>query len=172
MKYTEEYIIENADALDWKQVSKEAELHLFSNEFFHRFERDIKWSHFSFGVNLQELNDEFMEKYQNKLDWFVISSQNKTITTEFAHRYRDKIGFLGYYKDGKLHREDGPALLSDRDCFILINRITHFHVLKGTVIWAQKGEIHRENGPAVIHPGEIELNYIHGDNVTHLMPRM
>jgi hypothetical protein len=42
-------------------------------------------------------------------------------------------GLIQHMFDGKIHREDGPALILDM----------------GIDIWYQNGKIHRENGPAI-----------------------
>ena len=41
-----------------------------------------------------------------------------------------------WYKDGKLHREDGPAYINS----------------DGTQYWCKVDKIHREDGPAIIYP--------------------
>ncbi len=45
-------------------------------------------------------------------------------------------GRTRYYKDGVLHRDDGPAIVG-RD---------------GYEAWFKDGKSHREDGPAIIHP--------------------
>ena len=45
----------------------------------------------------------------------------------------DTQGTIRYYKDGELHRTDGPAM----EC------------IDGTKFWMINGEFHREDGPAV-----------------------
>lgn len=47
-------------------------------------------------------------------------------------RYEDKNGNVEWYKDGLLHRENGPAL--------------EYSI--GTKIWCLNGKRHREDGPA------------------------
>jgi hypothetical protein len=49
----------------------------------------------------------------------------------------DKHGYQEWYKNGLLHREDGPALIS-----------------RYTKRWYINGRLHREDGPAVYHPHE------------------
>ncbi len=55
-------------------------------------------------------------------------------------------------KDGKLHRDDGPAWIEPN----------------GTQIWVQHGEYHRDDGPAVVEPDGTQLWYqdgkLHRDN--------
>ncbi len=45
----------------------------------------------------------------------------------------DYLKIKEWYKNGKLHREDGPA----------VERID------GTKVWYRKGKLHREDGPAI-----------------------
>lgn len=52
-----------------------------------------------------------------------------------------------WYKNGKLHREDGPAY-------------TH----RSNMLWFYEGELHREGGPAVIEYGGPKQYWIHGVN--------
>ena len=51
-----------------------------------------------------------------------------------------------YYLNGKLHREDGPAI----------------EFANGNKEWFLNGEYHRENGPAVEHINGIEKWYLNG----------
>ena len=54
-----------------------------------------------------------------------------------------KSGIQEWFKNGKLHREDGPAVVySD-----------------GTEKWFKEGKLHREDGPAVVYPGGTKLWY-------------
>jgi len=47
----------------------------------------------------------------------------------------DQSGTITYTKDGKLHREDGPAVI----------------YYDGSQCWYKDGKCHRKNGPAVIY---------------------
>jgi hypothetical protein len=53
-------------------------------------------------------------------------------------------GHKAWYLEGKLHREDGPAI----------------EYLNGTKEWWLKGKLHREDGPAIEYPN--------GDNYWYL----
>ncbi|KAB0640669.1 hypothetical protein F7R25_04010 [Burkholderia stagnalis] len=55
-------------------------------------------------------------------------------------------GTVEYYKDDKLHRDDGPAII-DND---------------GYKIWYKHGVIHRLNGPAVEGPEGDKAYYVNG----------
>lgn len=58
---------------------------------------------------------------------------------KFANSHGDEI----YFKDDKIHREDGPAI----------------ERTDGTKAWYFEGKLHREDGPALIYPNWIELYY-------------
>ncbi len=51
-------------------------------------------------------------------------------------KYSDSDGTQRWWKDGKLHREDGPAYISS----------------DGYQAWWKDGYLHREDGPAIIYP--------------------
>lgn len=55
-------------------------------------------------------------------------------------------GAQKWYKFGKCHREDGPALI----------------LSAGIQEWHKAGEIHREDGPAIIHPNGNQFWYLLG----------
>ncbi len=48
--------------------------------------------------------------------------------------YTGSDGTQEWWKEGKLHREDGPAIIHS----------------DGSQVWYKEGKIHREDGPAVI----------------------
>jgi hypothetical protein len=60
---------------------------------------------------------------------------------------RTKEGVIRYYLNGKLHREDGPAIIW----------------ASGTVMFYLKGELHREDGPAVIWASGTVMFYLDGE---------
>lgn len=60
--------------------------------------------------------------------------------------YKDIDGNIGWYQDGKLHREDGPA----------------FFLANGGQAWFQHGLEHREDGPAVEYADGTNEWWIYG----------
>jgi hypothetical protein len=58
------------------------------------------------------------------------------------------IGLL-FFKAGKLHREDGPAVMS----------------ANGAQGWFLNGKRHRENGPAVVYQNGATEWWVHGKEV-------
>ena len=59
-------------------------------------------------------------------------------------------GTTCYYLNGKLHREDGPAIIWE----------------DGTLEYFLNGELHREDGPAIIYPDGRIFYYINYKNIT------
>jgi len=61
----------------------------------------------------------------------------------------DMEGNRWHYRNGLLHREDGPAIIcADGDAF-----------------WCRNGSLHREDGPAVIYPNGYQAWYLNGEAV-------
>ncbi len=65
-------------------------------------------------------------------------------------KHIDPDGTQIWYKDGKLHGEDGPAYIHP----------------DGTQRWYKDGELHREDGPAVIYPDGTQIWYINNKDIT------
>ena len=104
----EEYITNNADQVGWHTLSKNLSLTMFSISFFERFKSEINWNN----IRL-----------------------NMKMTTEFAHKFQKELGYKSWWKDERLHREDGPAVT--------------YH--DGSKHWYKHGDKHRFDGPAVIN---------------------
>ena len=60
-------------------------------------------------------------------------------------KYIDPKGVERWFKDGMLHREDGPAVIDSGDEY-----------------WYKDGKLHREDGPAVIHKDGTKFWYKNG----------
>ena len=119
MIYTEEFVTKNADDINWRIVSWNIDLKKFSTEFFERFKDKIVW-------------DEL--------------TSNETITTEFTHKYQERLGFKAWFKDGQFHRLDGPAFMRN----------------DGSCVWFKDGCYHRKGGPAIVYRDGIESWYENG----------
>jgi len=61
----------------------------------------------------------------------------------------DQSGTIIYTKDGKYHREDGPARI----------------YANGTQIWYKNGKLHRKDGPAVIWDDGIQCWFKDGKEI-------
>ena len=59
-------------------------------------------------------------------------------------------GYKYWYLNGKLHREDGPAI----------------EYASGSKFWWLNGKRHREDGPAIEYAGGNKYWYLNGDYVT------
>ena len=78
-------------------------------------------------------------------------------------------GTKEWYKDDKLHREDGPAIeFPNGDKFWYINGKQHredgpaiIHTYGRKEYW-YNGKLHREDGPAVIEPDGTEEYWLNG----------
>ena len=97
-------------------------------------------------VDLTKLSDEFYQRFIKQINWYGFKN-NPTITTEIAQRFQHHLKSLRWYKDGRLHRTDGPAVIRKT----------------GTVEWYYNGYLHRDNGPATIRPYGNEEWYKHGE---------
>lgn len=98
------------------------------------------WKNLSKTIDVNILDEELFDRFKNELCLTEIIFKNRTMTTEFCHKYKEIFGIEGWYKDGKLHRDnDLPALKpieNNKD---------------GSTCWYQNEKLHRENGPAVIN---------------------
>ena len=81
----------------------------------------------------------------------------------------DEYGRVSYYKNGLLHREDGPAReFPSGDKLWFINNKPHridgpaHDRADGVKIWYFNGAVHREDGPAYEHPSGRKEWIVHG----------
>ncbi len=68
-----------------------------------------------------------------------------------TEKHTDPDGTQKWYKDGKRHREDGPAII----------------YANGRQYWYKDGKRHREDGPAVIWPDGTQYWYINNKDITN-----
>jgi hypothetical protein len=66
-------------------------------------------------------------------------------------KYTDSYGHQFWYKDGKYHREDGPAIILSYE----------------RQYWYKDGNLHREDGPAVIYSNGSKAWYKDGKHITN-----
>lgn len=87
----------------------------------------------------------------------LISIMNNLIESEIKNgKYVCQNGTIVWYKEGKYHREDGPAIeIPDGSYHWYLNGVRHrnngpaLYLLNESEVWYQYGEKHRENGPAI-----------------------
>ena len=73
--------------------------------------------------------------------------------TPKIERVVNSIGSILYYKDGKLHRDDGPAVIHP----------------DGSEKWIRDDNFHREDGPAIIHPSGYERWFMDGERWSNVL---
>lgn len=102
-----------------------------------------------FDNTIIKLNDKICKDVDEAID--LIKSGNNfklSITLEngvmYTVEYVDGIEY--WYKDGMLHREDGPAMTYEN----------------GTTVWYKDDKIHREDGPAVEYVDGTKVWYKEG----------
>jgi hypothetical protein len=84
----------------------------------------------------------------------------------------DEYGTKRWYLNGKLHREDGPAIEGSDGSKWYINDKLHredgpvIEYANGTTCWYLDGKLHRENGPAIESANGDKLWYLNGKNLT------
>jgi len=143
IEFSEEFITKNADEIsNWDEISRNITVSCFSETFFERF--------------------------RDKIDfWLVYVSDN--MTTELCHKSYVNLGWKAHFLDGKMHKEDGPAIVYDdgREEWYFNNKKHRedgpavIHV-NGREEWFRDGKCHREGGPAITKPNGFEMWYING----------
>ena len=79
-----------------------------------------------------------------------MTNEERVVWTLRGYRIVERYnGTLNWFKDGKLHRDDGPAIVQ----------------ANGTLAWAHRGELHRTDDPAVVFSnGDVDW-YLHGEKL-------
>ena len=83
-RFTEDFIREFADRVNWYYISKDQQL---SESFMEEFEDDIDWWCIS---QRQILSENFIRKYANKVAWNLISMY-QTLSEDFIMEFKDKV---------------------------------------------------------------------------------
>ena len=89
-------------------------------------------------------------------------------------KYTESDGHQAWYKDGTLHREDGPAIIYP-DGHQEWWKDGKYHREDGPAVintdgyqeWFKDGKLHREDGPAVISPSGTQYWYINDKDITN-----
>jgi hypothetical protein len=114
---------------------------------------------------------QFIRSIKNQYKNYTVTSQNQTIIfvngqIEGPVKTTDRIE---WYKNGKLHREDGPAIeYSNGEMRWFQNNQPHREdgpaIIEsdGTQWWYQRGELHREREPAVEYSNGTKYWYKNG----------
>ena len=114
------------------------------------------------------LTDEQIERFKSK-----------GIKIKLLETHTDKDGVEQWYKNGKLHRDNGPAVKfankPDRNGLLPIRSEIWYKngkkhrddgpavkFVDGTEFWYNEGQQHRDNGPAVTYPNGLTRWYHYG----------
>ena len=100
-------------------------------------------------IAFHKLNDLVKTKLKGKISKKSIKSANGYAFEKLkngGHRHLEPGKETWLNQDGKLHREDGPAI----------------EYANGTKKWFLNGELHREDGPAVEHASGTKHWYLNG----------
>ncbi len=115
-------------------------------------------------------------KKLSKKEWEEREAVSHKIEDKYIEFSDGAIDFSCYakevwYKDGKYHRDDGPAIITTAGSEIwmkdgVVHREGAPAIISGAVSrWIKNGKLHREDGPAYIE-GSIEGYYLEGKNLS------
>lgn len=143
--YTEDYITKNADTFNrekWAMASRFIDLTKFSDEFFHKFHRELVWYDGTY-LKLHKvdhilanpsISNEFVKKFKKYIPLEINYKKGK-IHKKGNPAVIKPDGAEMWYKNGKLHREDGPAVT-------YAGIAEHYYI---------DDNLHREDGPAMTY---------------------
>ena len=94
--YTEEYIRNNPNKVNWDYISISQKL---SENFIKEFEDKINWYVISYN---QILPEDFIREFQNKLDWRAVS-RNQKLSESFIKELQDKVDWFYISRNQKLN---------------------------------------------------------------------
>jgi hypothetical protein len=87
--------------------------------------------------------------------------------------HTDKDGVKRWYKNGNLHREDGPAIeYANGDKYWYLNGNRHredgpaIERASGDRVWYLNDNRHREDGPAIEYASGSKFWYLNGKEIT------
>ena len=88
-------------------------------------------------------------------------------------KYKDKYGNIRWYKDGKYHREDGPAII-EKDgskAWYLNGNLNRedgpaIELASGSKYWYLDGKLHREDSPAIEYASGKKEWWVNGVEYT------
>ena len=109
------------------------------------------------------------------MPYFKVTEKLKSffniVTMSYTGKFKNEHGDTVWYLNGKLHREDGPAierLSGDRFWYRygLLHRENGPAIERnnGTKEWWLNGYLHRENGPAIVFPDGRKQYWIKDDS--------
>ena len=91
----------------------------------------------------------------------------------------DSNGNKYWYLNGKLHREDGPAIeFANGTKSWYLNGKCHredgpaIEYANGNKYWFLNGKLHREDGPACEYTNGAKFWYLHDENITETIEKL
>ena len=113
------------------------------------------------------MNEQQIIANADTINWDTFEFDSKLFSKDFGEMFKHEIKI--WKKNGKFHREDGPAVIYyDGSEFWYLNGKLHREdgpaviYSNGTKEWHLKGERHREDGPAVIDSNGTEVWWVDG----------
>ena len=85
--YTEEYIENNIDKINWYNLTNTQKL---SEDFIRKFKDKVNWFHIS--VN-QKLSEDFIREFKDEINWIIISESQK-LSENFIREFKDKVDWV------------------------------------------------------------------------------
>jgi len=92
--FSEEFIREYADYIDWEQVSMHVTL---SEDFIREFQDKVKWGPI---CHNQKLSEDFIREFKDKVNWSQIA-HHQTLSEDFIREFQDELYFYwekNYFK--------------------------------------------------------------------------
>ena len=121
MKYTEEYIRNNKNSVNWTDISRYQKL---SEDFIREFKDSVNWADISMCQKLsedfirefkdsvnwtyisryQKFSEDFIREFKNSVDWTYISMYQK-LSEDFIREFKDSVNWTNISNYQKLSEE-------------------------------------------------------------------
>ena len=88
----------NIKGLNWKEISCESGL---TEEFIEKFQDRVDWANISI---YQRLSEEFIEKFRDRVDWWYISA-NQRLSESFIEKFQDRVDWANISRHQRLSEE-------------------------------------------------------------------
>ena len=85
-QYTEKFVNENADCLDWIHFCYNADFSLFESDFLRKFACELDWEEISYNRSLTE---DFIRKFKDKVNWNYIGRYQK-LSEDFIREFKEE----------------------------------------------------------------------------------
>ena len=96
--YTEEYIRNNPDKVNWHLISQNQTV---TENFIREFKDRVYWNYISY---YQKLNEDFIREFKDKVSWNHISKYQK-LSEDFIREFQDKVNWYNISQHQRLSEE-------------------------------------------------------------------